>query len=74
MKAKMTFEAAIEELESIVAKLESGEESLEHSLKLYEKGTQLAKFCYTTLQNAEQKIVELSQMEEKAKQGAPSDE
>ena len=64
MKAKKTFEAAVKELETIVTKLESGEESLDDSLKLYEKGTELASFCYSTLQNAEQKITELSKLEE----------
>ena len=34
---KLSFEASIQELEEIVAKLENGEESLEESLKLFEK-------------------------------------
>lgn len=58
---KQTFESAINELEEIVKKLEGGEESLEESLKLFEKGTLLAKYCNETLRNAEQKIVDLSQ-------------
>ena len=52
---KQTFESAINELEEIVKKLEGGEESLEESLKLFEKGTLLAKYCSETLRNAEQK-------------------
>ena len=43
---KLSFEASIQELEEIVAKLENGEESLEESLKLFEKGTKLASSCY----------------------------
>lgn len=74
MKAKKTFEAAVKELETIVTKLESGEESLDDSLKLYEKGTELASFCYSTLQNAEQKITELSKLEEENRQGESNDE
>ena len=58
---KQTFESAINELEEIVKRLEGGEESLEESLKLFEKGTLLAKYCSETLRNAEQKIVDLSQ-------------
>ena len=46
------------------AKLENGEESLEESLKLFEKGTKLASSCYQTLEKAEQKITELSKLEE----------
>ena len=42
---KLSFEASIQELEEIVAKLENGEESLEESLKLFEKGTKLASSC-----------------------------
>lgn len=61
---KMSFEAAITELEEIVQTLESGSESLESSLKLFEKGSKLASFCYTTLNNAEQKVTELSKLEE----------
>jgi len=52
---KLSFEASIQELEEIVAKLENGEESLEESLKLFEKGTKLASSCYQTLEKAEQK-------------------
>ena len=58
---KQTFESAINELEEIVKKLEGGEESLEESFKLFEKGTLLAKYCSEKLRNAEQKIVDLSQ-------------
>ena len=63
---KPSYEASIQELEEIVAKLESGEESLEESLKLFEKGTKLAASCYQTLEKAEQKITELSALEEEA--------
>ena len=61
---KLSFEASIQELADIVAKLENGEESLEESLKLFEKGTKLAFSCYQTLEKAEQKITELSKLEE----------
>ena len=61
---KLSFEASIQELEEIVAKLENGEESSEESLKLFEKGTKLASSCYQTLEKAEQKITELSKLEE----------
>ena len=65
MNKKMTFEAAAEKLGKIVEKLESGEEPLESSLKLFEEGSALASFCYEKLSSAEQKITELSDIEEK---------
>ena len=65
MKKNMTFEAAMAELSKIVEKLESGEASLDESLKLFEEGTKLSSFCYQKLQSAEQKVAEITQMEEK---------
>ena len=51
------FEAAIAELESVVKKLEEGGQlSLEDSLKLYERGVTLSKFCHAKLEAAERKI------------------
>ena len=62
---KTTFEAAMKKLESIVDKLEAGNETLESSLKLFEEGTKLASFCYNTLNSAEQKITNLSNIDTK---------
>ena len=51
------FEAAIGELETIVKKLEEGGDlSLEDSLKLYERGVTLSKFCHARLEDAERRI------------------
>ena len=52
------FEAAIAELEAVVKKLEEGggDLSLEDSLKLYERGVTLSKFCHAKLEAAERKI------------------
>jgi exodeoxyribonuclease VII small subunit len=50
------FEGAIAELETIVKKLEEGELSLEESLKLYERGVQLSRFCHSRLEEAERRI------------------
>ena len=54
--AEMTFEAALEELESIVAKLERGDVPLEQSIRIYERGELLKKHCDGLLKTAEQKI------------------
>ena len=67
MKKDVTFESSIKKLEEIVLKLESGEESLENSLKLFKEGTELAGFCYEILGNAEQKITDLSKVAVKDK-------
>ncbi len=50
------FEAAIAELESIVKKLEEGDLALEQSLKLYERGVELSRFCHARLEAAERRI------------------
>ncbi|MCX8125189.1 MAG: exodeoxyribonuclease VII small subunit [Spirochaetes bacterium] len=53
---KLTFEEALEELETIASKLESGELTLEQSIQFYERGVQLAQFCRQKLEEAERKI------------------
>lgn len=55
-KSKKTFEQAMARLEEIVAELESGRLGLEESLKIYEEGIELTKFCTTKLADAEKKI------------------
>ncbi|HBN80094.1 MAG TPA: exodeoxyribonuclease VII small subunit [Ruminococcaceae bacterium] len=65
MKKEKTFEAAMTELSEIVEKLESGEASLDESLRLFETGTKLVSFCYDKLQSAEQKVREITEFEER---------
>ncbi len=60
----MNYEECIAKLEETVAQLESGKLSLEESIAMFEQGTKLAKECYRTLKNAEQKITLLSETEE----------
>ena len=50
------FEAALAELETIVKRLEDGDQSLESSLALYERGVQLSRFCHGRLEEAERRI------------------
>ena len=64
MAGKMTYEQAMERLQEIVAKLEGGEESLESSMKLFEEGAKLSAWCYQQLNEAEQKITELTSLPE----------
>lgn len=55
------FEVSLDKLEKIVEALESGELSLEDSLKKYEEGVKLAAQCSCVLNQAEKKIEVLSQ-------------
>lgn len=64
MAEKLNFEEAMARLQEIVTKLESGEESLESSMKLFEEGAKLSALCYDTLNKAEQRITELTKLRE----------
>ncbi len=55
------FEAALEELETLVAKMESGDLSLDESLKAFERGVALTRQCSTALKEAELKVQTLTQ-------------
>lgn len=63
-KKKLDFEQAMQRLEDIVSVLERGESTLEDSMKLFEEGAKLSADCYRALEQAEQKITELTQVEE----------
>lgn len=54
--ASLTFEKALEDLESVVEKLEKGELSLNESLALFEKGVKLARYLRGELEKAEKKV------------------
>jgi exodeoxyribonuclease VII small subunit len=51
-----TFEAALAELEAIVARMESGELPLEEALAGYKRGAQLLQFCQSALKDAQQQV------------------
>lgn len=53
---ELTFEKALAELEKVVARMESGELSLEQALAAHRRGLELAKFCQTRLESAQQQI------------------
>lgn len=53
------FETDLGELESIVGRIESGELPLEESLRLFERGTTLARQCRQALQTAELRVQNL---------------
>lgn len=57
----LSFEEALNELESLVDHLEQGEISLEDSLKSFERGVALTRSCQQALSEAEQKVGILSE-------------
>ena len=60
---EMKFEEAVSRLEKIVQQLEEGEKSLEGSLKLFEEGIKLSRFCSGKLEEAKKKIEILTKSE-----------
>jgi len=58
---ELSFEKAIDRLEDIVEKIESGEVGLEQALSQYEQGQALIKRCRGILDQAERRIAELTQ-------------
>ncbi len=61
------FEASLKELEALVEKMEQGEQSLEKSLKDFERGVALTRACQQALREAEQKVEILTGKGEKSK-------
>ncbi|HEY1638971.1 MAG TPA: exodeoxyribonuclease VII small subunit [Rhizomicrobium sp.] len=53
---QLTFEAALRELEAIVAKLEQGDVDLDDSIVLYERGQALKGHCEQKLRSAESRL------------------
>ena len=58
--AEIKFEEALKKLEKIINELESGELSLDESLKIYQEGIELARTCNQKLDSAKKKIDLLS--------------
>jgi len=55
-KTTFHFEQSLAELESLVERMESGEMSLEDSLKAFEQGIKYTRDCQNALAKAEQKV------------------
>ena len=55
-KQDFNFEKALENLDQLVSSMETGELSLEDSLKAFETGIKLTRECQAALKEAEQKI------------------
>ena len=61
MTDKFNFNKGLLQLEEIINKMESGELSLEDSLKYFEEGVKIHRLCHTALTDAEQRISVLSE-------------
>lgn len=59
----MNFEKKLERLEEIITKMESGDLSLEDSLKLFEEGIKHSRECHKQLTEAEEKVKVLLKVE-----------
>jgi exodeoxyribonuclease VII small subunit len=56
---ELTFEQALDELDTLVRKMESGELGLDDSIAAYRRGAELARHCQARLGAAEQEIRKL---------------
>ena len=73
MSSKFDFNKGLSQLEEIIGKMESGDLSLEESLKYFEKGIKLHRQCHSALSSAEQRISVLSE-EDNYKEDKPLDD
>jgi exodeoxyribonuclease VII small subunit len=55
----MSYEAALSELDEIIARLERGDVELEAAITAYERGAALTRHCAQLLDRTEQKITQL---------------
>lgn len=61
---KIPYDEALKQLEELVEKMEQSDLPLEKSLKYFEEGSRLLKYCEKTLQQAERKIEMLTRVTE----------
>ena len=62
--AEVDFESALKELETLVSRMESGELSLDESLKAFERGIELTRKCQSSLEAAELRVKTLTKDKE----------
>jgi exodeoxyribonuclease VII small subunit len=60
------FEQALEELESLVEQLETGELSLDQSLERFKRGVELTRHCQSVLDQAQQTVQQLADPEDES--------
>ena len=70
-KRRLTFEEALQQLETIAEQIEEGKIGLEESITKYEQGMALVKQCREILSAAEQKIQPLQERDNGALEPTP---
>ncbi|MFD2045962.1 exodeoxyribonuclease VII small subunit [Ornithinibacillus salinisoli] len=56
---EISFEEAMEQLETIVEKLEEGDVPLEKAINYYQEGMKLSKLCSDKLSNVQEKMAQI---------------
>jgi len=56
---QLSFEEAMNKLETIVEKLEEGDVPLEEAIKYYKEGMELSKLCHDKLKNVETQLTQI---------------
>ena len=74
MSKPKDFETALQRLEEIVRKLDSGDLPLASLLEVYEEGVTLSRFCQTKLEEAERKIEILNKKADGTMERSPFNE
>jgi exodeoxyribonuclease VII small subunit len=57
----LTFEQALDQLDQLVRRMESGDLGLDESITAYRRGAELARFCQVKLADAEQQMQKLDE-------------
>ena len=71
--ATLSFEEALEELESIVKRLESGQSKLDDAIGAYERGSLLKAHCEAKLREAQARVDKIAKAADGALTAAPAD-
>ena len=74
MSRPKDFETALQRLEEIVRKLDSGDLPLASLLEVYEEGVTLSRFCQTKLEEAERKVEILNKKADGTMERSPFNE
>jgi exodeoxyribonuclease VII small subunit len=74
MSKPKDFETALQRLEEIVRKLDSGDLPLASLLEVYEEGVTLSRFCQTKLEEAERKVEILNKKADGSLERSPFNE
>ena len=72
--AGLSFEQALEQLEEIVKKLESGQGKLDEAIEFYERGAALKRHCEAKLKEAQQKVEKIVMTSDGSPRLEPADE